>query len=218
MGTVVGLGGSGERALHAGGACADPHCRYHLSCDLAHWTATFQAESLLMVILNTERLVLRHLESGDLDSLYALYRDPEIRRYYPDGTRTLDETKAELDGFLHGHPRHQRLGLWATVERSTGEFLGRCGLLPWHIQGNDEVELAFMIKKQRWREGFATESARGIIQYAHEVLGLRRLVCLVMPGNAASAGVATKVGMSFECEFTDEFGHSHLYARALSAK
>jgi ribosomal-protein-alanine N-acetyltransferase len=171
-----------------------------------------------MVVLNTERLVLRHLDSGDLDSLYALYRDPEIRHYYPDGTRTLNETKEELDWFLHGHPRNPRLGLWATVERSTGEFLGRCGLLPWHIQGKDEVELAFMIKKERWREGFASEAARGIIKYSHEVLGLHRLVCLVMPGNVASAGVAMKVGMSFECQFTDEFGLGHLYSRVLPAK
>jgi RimJ/RimL family protein N-acetyltransferase len=165
-----------------------------------------------MIILNTERLLLRHLEPEDLDPLYVLYRDPEIRRYYPDGTRTHEETRKELEWFLHGHPRRPELGLWATVERETGEFLGRCGLLPWHIQGTDEVELAFMIKKERWREGLATEAARGIIKHAHEVLGLRRLVCLVMPGNAASVGVAEKVGMRFEREFTDELGPCHLYA------
>ena len=94
--------------------------------------------------------------------------------------------------------------------------LGRCGLLPWHIGGKDEVELAFMIKKERWREGFATEASHGIIMHAHQVLGLRRLVCLVMPGNAASAGVAEKVGMSLEREFTDEFGPCQLYSLALS--
>jgi RimJ/RimL family protein N-acetyltransferase len=171
-----------------------------------------------MVVLNTERLLLRLLEPEDLEPLYALYRDPEIRKYYPDGTRTLKETKEELDWFLHGHPHHPELGLWATVERSTGEFLGRCGLLPWHIQGKDEIELAFMIKKQRWREGLATEAAQGIIEYARAVLGLHRLVCLVMPDNAASVGVAEKVGMSFEREFTDELGPCHLYSLALPTR
>ena len=170
-----------------------------------------------MVLLKTTRLLLRHLEPGDLEPLYALYRDPAIRKYYPEGIRTHSETKEELECFLHGHPRHPELGLWATVERSTGEFLGRCGLLPWNIQGTDEVELAFMVKKERWREGFATEAAQGIIRYAHEVLGLSRLVCLVMPGNAASAGVAEKVGMSYEREFTDELGPCHVYSLALPA-
>ncbi len=74
------------------------------------------------------------------------------------------------------------------------------------------------IKKERWREGFATEAAHGFIKHAHEVLGLRRLVCLVMPGNAASTGVAEKVGMAFEREFTDELGLCHLYALALPAQ
>jgi RimJ/RimL family protein N-acetyltransferase len=171
-----------------------------------------------MVILNTQRLLLRHFEPDDLEPLYALYRDPEIRKYYPDGTRTLAETKAELEWFVHGHPRNPELGLWATVERETGEFLGRCGLLPWHIQGRDEVELAFMIKKERWCEGLATEAARSIIEYARISLGLRRLVCLVIPGNAASAAVAEKVGMSFEREFTDEHGLSKLYSLALPAR
>ena len=74
-----------------------------------------------------------------------------------------------------------------------------------------------MIKKERWREGLATEAALGIIAHAHQSLGLSRLVCLVMPGNAASARVAEKVGMAFEREFTDELGPCHLYATALPA-
>jgi ribosomal-protein-alanine N-acetyltransferase len=170
-----------------------------------------------MVVLNTKRLQLRHFERNDLPALYALYRDAEMRKYYPDGIRTLEETKEELDWFLQGHPLHPELGLWATIERSSGEFLGRCGLLPWHIEGKDEIELAFMIKKERWREGFATEASNGIIKHARQILGLRRLVCLVMPGNVASAGVAEKVGMSFEREFTDEYGPSQLYALSFSA-
>ena len=171
-----------------------------------------------MFVLNTERLLLRHLEPADLGPLYALYRDPEIRKYYPDGTRTLEETKIELEWFANGHPNRPELGLWATIERESGEFLGRCGLLPWQIQGTDEVELAFMIKRERWREGLASEAAHGIIRYAHGVLGLSRLVCLIMPGNKASTGVAAKVGMRFEREYTDEFGLCHIYALALPAR
>lgn len=170
-----------------------------------------------MVIWTTERLTLRHLEPGDLAALFELYRDPDIRRYFPDGTRTLAETKEELEWLLHGHPRRPELGLWATIERSTGWFLGRCGLLPWNIGGVQEVELAFLIDKARWAEGFATEAAEGIIQYAQSRLNLGRLICLVMPGNDASARVAQKVGMAFEREHTDEFGLCHIYSRSLLA-
>ena len=48
-----------------------------------------------MNVLDTERLQLRHLRPDDLDALYALYRDPQMRRGYPDGTRTLEQTREE---------------------------------------------------------------------------------------------------------------------------
>ena len=57
-----------------------------------------------MEILSTERLTLHHMELSDLDSLFELYRDPEVRKYYPDGTRTLAETRDELEWFMKGHP------------------------------------------------------------------------------------------------------------------
>ncbi len=60
-----------------------------------------------MIILETKRLILRHLEPRDLDSLFALYSDPDVRRYFPEGTLTYEETKEELEWFLNGHPKHQ---------------------------------------------------------------------------------------------------------------
>jgi [ribosomal protein S5]-alanine N-acetyltransferase len=169
----------------------------------------------MAVILETDRLTLRHLESDDLAPLYALYRDPVVRRYFPDGTRTLEETREELAWFLDGHPRRPELGLWATVERSTGAFLGRCGLLPWTIDGVEEVELAYLIDRGRWGEGLATEAARAIAAHARDALRLRRLIALVTPGNDASVRVATKVGMSFERLYVDEYGPCHIYAMSL---
>jgi ribosomal-protein-alanine N-acetyltransferase len=48
-----------------------------------------------MKILETERLLLRHLVMADLDDLYKLYSDKEVRKYFPEGTLTLEETKEE---------------------------------------------------------------------------------------------------------------------------
>ena len=170
-----------------------------------------------MLVLQTSRLLLRHLSPDDLPALYALYRDPEIRRYFPDGTRTLEETRQELAWFLNGHPRHPELGLWATVDKQSGAFLGRCGLLPWTIEGRHEVELAFLIDKSHWGQGLATEAALGIVEYARERLGLARLICLITPGNGASAAVARKVGMRFERAYTDEYGLCHIHGMSLPA-
>jgi RimJ/RimL family protein N-acetyltransferase len=165
-----------------------------------------------MNILETPRLVLRHLEPGDLEPLYTLYRDPEIRRYFPEGVLTYEETKEELEWFLHGHPRHPELGLWATILKETGQFIGRCGLLPWDIDGQFEVEVAYMIAKEYWGQGLATEAALAIAQHGFETLQLTRLICLVEHGNTASIRVAEKIGMAFEKEGEDEKGPFLLYS------
>jgi ribosomal-protein-alanine N-acetyltransferase len=165
-----------------------------------------------MKILETPRLILRRLLPGDLDSLFVLYRDPEIRRYFPEGTLTCEETKEELEWFLDGHPQHPQLGLWATVHKETDQFIGRCGLLPWTIEGRAEVEVAYLLDRAYWGQGLATEAARAIAGYAFERLNLARLICMIDPGNQASINVARNIGMHLEKEMTDDKGPFLLYA------
>lgn len=166
-----------------------------------------------MKILETRKLYLRHLEPGDLDNLYALYSDPVVRRYFPEGVLTRQETQEELEWFLNGHPRHPELGLWATIEKETNCFIGRCGLLPWTIDGQYEVEVAYMLAQPYWGLGLATEAAQGIVDYAFEKLGLARLICLIDRDNIASIRVAQKIGMTFEKEGYDDKGPFLLYSR-----
>jgi ribosomal-protein-alanine N-acetyltransferase len=163
-------------------------------------------------ILETPRLILRQLLPADLDALYALYSDPDVRRYFPEGTLTYDETKEELEWFLNGHPKYPQLGLWATIHKETGQFIGRCGLLPCTIDGQQEVEVAYMLAKAYWGQGLATEAAQAIASYAFEQLGYSRLICLIDRDNAASIQVATKIGMTFEKEGYDDKGPYLLYS------
>ena len=152
----------------------------------------------MAIILETQRLLLRHLVMDDLDELFALYQDPEMRKYFPEGVLNHADTKDELEWHMHGHPRHPELGLWATVHKETGKFIGRCGLLPWNIDGRLEVEIAYMIDKSYWGRGLATEAAQGIMDYAFGTLNLSRLICLIDPENIASQKVAQKIGMTLE--------------------
>ena len=66
-----------------------------------------------MIVLETPRLLMRQFETGDLDSLATLYADTEIRRYFPEGVLTREETAEELEWFRNGHADDHRLGLWA---------------------------------------------------------------------------------------------------------
>jgi RimJ/RimL family protein N-acetyltransferase len=167
-----------------------------------------------MKILETNRLILRHQVLEDLESLFALYCDPEMTRYIPDAPRNYSETREELEWHMHGHPRQPELGLWATVLKETNTFIGRCGLLPWTIDGQAEVEVAYLIARAYWGQGLGTEAAQAILDHGFDELNLPRLICLVEEDNLASIKVAEKIGMTFEKEGRDGTGPFLLYSRS----
>ncbi len=166
------------------------------------------------VVLETERMLLRLLTPDDLDPLAALYADPEVRRFFPEGTLSRDETREELAWVIDVYYARFGYGLWATILKGSGAFIGRCGLLPWNVvprpggglaldgveedgPGPDgvEVEVAYLLAREHWGKGLATEAARAIVGYGFERLGVSRLICLVDPANGASLRVAQKIGM-----------------------
>ena len=166
-----------------------------------------------MIILETPRLILRHQVLDDLDSLFELYSDPDVIKYIPDAPRSLHETREELEWHMHGHPRHPELGLWATIHKDSGKFIGRSGLLPWTIDGKQEVEVAYLLGRQYWGQGLGSEIAQAILDYGFNKLHLSRLICLIDAENLASIKVAEKIGMKFEKAGQDEIGPFLLYSK-----
>ena len=166
----------------------------------------------MTIILETKRLLLRHQVIEDLDDLWALYCNPNITKYIPDAPRSRAEAQEELEWHMHGHPQHPELGLWATIHKETGKFIGRCGLLPWTIEGRYDVEVAYTISQEYWGRGLATEAAQAILQYGFEKLNLSRLICLIDSENIASKKVAEKIGLTFEKDGRDEMGPFLIYS------
>jgi ribosomal-protein-alanine N-acetyltransferase len=150
------------------------------------------------VVLETERLLLREFEDDDLEAYAAMLADPETMRYYP-RPYTRDEAWSFLEKNRH---RYALLGfgVWAVAERDSGAFVGDCGLAFVLVEGIAEIEIMWHVTRDRWRQGIATEAGRAVRDHAFGPLGLRRLVALVRPENAPSAGVARRIGMDVERE------------------
>ncbi len=187
------------------------------------------------VILETERLILRRLTLDDLDVLATLYADPEVRRFFPEGVLDRDETREELEWMIDVDYARYGYGLWATVERSSGEMIGRCGLLPFKVVASNadgnlalddpdadpgpddryEVEVAYLLARRRWGEGFATEAARAIVDHAFARLDVDRVICLIDPGNDASVAVARRCDLAVvgDVEIDDEVIPLHALTR-----
>lgn len=165
------------------------------------------------IVIETDRLMLRRLAVTDLDDLARLYADPEVRRYFPDGTLNREQTREELDWVIEVYYGRYGYGLWATILKDTRAFIGRCGLLPWEIGGRTEVEVAYLLDRSHWGRGLATEAARAIVAYAFTTLPVERLICMFDPENTASRRVAAKAGMTLLWDdYVDKYGPSQVYA------
>ncbi|MEP0881423.1 GNAT family N-acetyltransferase [Trichocoleus sp. ST-U3] len=148
-----------------------------------------------MIVTETPRLILRHLTWDDIDDLAAIFADPVVMKFFPN-TRTSEETKLNIEWIFSCYEKYG-FGLWATIHKADNQFIGRCGLIPQRVDGQEEVEIAYMLAKEYWGKGLATEAASAIRDYGFE-LGYNRLISLIHPGNIASQNVAMKVGLTYE--------------------
>jgi len=108
--------------------------------------------------------------------------------------------------------------LWKLLEKSTGRLIGFTGLQPLVAESTPEVEIGWWLAKDCWGKGLATEAARAALRGGFEHGGLRRVVSIARPENAASIRVMQKLGMRFERHFIHEEIQHVLYAIADSTE
>jgi RimJ/RimL family protein N-acetyltransferase len=147
-----------------------------------------------MLILETERLLLREFVPDDADALAAVLSDPETMRYYP---AVLDR-----DGVAAWIERNRRRytdaghGLWAMVLKSSGEVIGDCGLTRQTVEEVDEIEIGYHVRRDLWGRAYAPEAAGACRDYGFDRLGAERLISLIRPENVPSRRVAEKIGLT----------------------
>ena len=162
-------------------------------------------------IIQTKRLLLREMESGDFDALYAVLADSDIMQHYP---YTFDAARVHrwIDSNMERY-RVYGFGLWAVCLRSTGEMIGDCGLSMQAIDGIICPEIGYHIARAHQRQGYAKEAARACRDWAFAHTPFRRLFSYLKRDNLPSAATAQAIGMRYLSDFTDAEGErSAVYA------
>jgi len=146
-----------------------------------------------MVILETERLLLRPLRQADFEDYAAMCADREVMRYLsPTGDPLSREDAWRQMAMFAGHWQLRGFGLWAAEERQTGRFVGRIGL--HYPEGWPDRELGWALCRQFWGQGLASEGARAAAGHAFRTLGWTHVISLIRPGNTRSIRVAERLG------------------------
>jgi RimJ/RimL family protein N-acetyltransferase len=142
-------------------------------------------------MLETQRLLLRPFEPGDLDAFVELHSDPEVTRF----VNSLDRAEAEDRLDRDRREWSQRgYGLLAVIDLQSGAFLGRSGLKHW--PQFEETEVGWVLRKDAWGVGYATEAARASIEWAFSEFELPYLTAMIDAGNTRSVRVAKRLGFT----------------------
>ncbi|HSJ39262.1 MAG TPA: GNAT family N-acetyltransferase [Planococcus sp. (in: firmicutes)] len=149
--------------------------------------------------IESERLRFRRYQDRDFPFLHAMAADPETMKYIGNGdTRDRDGTLRFLYWIYQGYKDDPQSGLLVLERKSDGKPVGHAGLVPQNVDGADEWEIGYWIAKEYWSQGYATEAAQALRDYAFDKLGKERLVSLIHPDNGGSQKVAENCGMNLE--------------------
>ena len=166
-----------------------------------------------MIIFETERLLVRHLQADDVDNLYAITGDAELMRYMGDGQPLSRELTARWVEVSINNYATKGYGCSAVIDKRDGAFIGFCGLVrSEHAEPPDDAELIYALRKTYWGQGLATEVAKAMLVYGKQSCGLKRIIATIDPENAASIQVANKIGFHFSETVSDSDGlPTHIY-------
>lgn len=155
------------------------------------------------MILKTERLILREMTQADFPDLCEILQDSRVMYAY-EGSFTDREVQEWLEKQL---ARYQKdgIGLWAAVEQATGKIAGQVGLTWQDADGKQVLEVGYLLKYRFWHKGFASEAAKGCMDYAFQQMGADKVYSIIRDTNTASQNVARRNGMKPEFTFVKHY-------------
>ena len=109
---------------------------------------------------------------------------------------TLEDARTWIRERLIGNYERQGFGFWAVERRADAALMGMCGLVKRDTLAHVDIGYAFL--PAFWGQGYAREAAAASLAYARDTLGLRRVLAITNPDNAASARVLEAIGMRLE--------------------
>ena len=146
-------------------------------------------------VIRTERLCLRRMKKGDLYDIFKYTSDPEVPKYllwHPH--ESLSDTRRYLSRVSRLY-RRGRFYDWG-VEYE-GRIIGTVGFTRLDHR-NDKGEIGYVISREFWRRGIASEAVAAVVKYGFETLALNRIEARFMPENTGSLAVAEHCGLTLE--------------------
>lgn len=153
------------------------------------------------VLLTTARLRLEPFDACHAEGLLAMNADPEVMRYISGRPDTRADTLRYIERvrarWAAGGP-----SWWSFIERAGGQLVGAGCIQPLRRGGSEPdpacpLEIGWRLRRDRWRQGLASEAAVAMAGYAFDTLLADELLAVCHPDNRASAALMRRLGMAY---------------------
>lgn len=155
------------------------------------------------MVLETERLVLRRFMEPDGAAWSKVLADPKVMYAYEHGFSP-EEVRQWMDRQQERYEKNG-FGLWAVVEKESGELIGDCGITMQDWNGREVPEIGYHLRRDKWGQGFATEGAVACREYGFRALGFPEVFSIIRDNNFPSQRVAIRNGMSVRGAFVKHY-------------
>lgn len=165
----------------------------------------------MKVSLETARLVLRQFVLEDIDNLYALDSDRTVMRFInggmPSDRRVVQK---QLLRWLAYYEKYQNYGFWASIEKSSQDFIGWFHFYPGienafavelNLVNDNEIALGYRLCQSSWSKSYATEASQALVAKGFDEWDVQKVSSWALTANKASIRVMEKVGLQWEKEF-----------------
>ena len=106
--------------------------------ELRGYMKTREGSVRILVMIDTERLLLRRLKTSDLLALERILGDPEVMEFSNDGPLDRNRVESWLADQVEGYDRQNGVGILAVIRKSDSELIGYCGLSIFALPKNSE--------------------------------------------------------------------------------
>lgn len=155
------------------------------------------------MIVSTPRLNLRLYSISDADFILRLLNDPSFLRYIGDRkVRTRDDAEQYIQSRLLDSYSKNGFGLYMVETKQDAVPVGMCGLVKRKADQDPDIGFAFL--PEFWKQGYAFEAARAVLDYARNTLQIKRLLGITIPDNASSIRTLEKLGLRYVKNDTNE--------------
>lgn len=160
--------------------------------------------------LESKRLFTRFVTLYDIQPWIKFFEDTEGTKYLHVGSGLQPEERAtEWINATMNRYAEKRYGLQALIEKSSGSFVGLCGMLVQDINGVNEIEVGYHLLKEHRGKGYASEAAQLFRDYAFENGITESVISIINPENWPSKNVAKRNGMQLSA--SNVSFRNHLY-------